>query len=82
VFDAPRNRIDNEISRLSLSARSLRLHCEVVNDLTQTYLSRRWVSGLRLFGAGVVSFGVAAALAMLLRPGDQGAQGRRPGDLT
>jgi len=70
VFDAPRNRIDNEISRLSLSARSLQLHCQVLHSLAHGYLARRWASAMRLFGAGVVSAGVSAALAMLLRSGD------------
>ena len=48
VFDAPRSRVDNEISRLSMFARSLLLHCTARDRIVREYLGRRFRTSLQV----------------------------------
>lgn len=75
VFDAPRNRIDNEISRLSLSARSLLLHCRALSSLRDRYVASSWASAGRVLSAGLLSAGLSAGLALLATTAARGQSG-------
>ena len=59
VLNAPKRRVDNEISRLSDSISILQMHCLLVEDLHKEYSKRLWrnratVSATALTSAGAV----------------------------
>ncbi len=51
VFNAPKRRVDNEISRLSDNIAILQMHCLVVTDLLSIYRKAVWKARLTSTGA-------------------------------
>eukprot|EP00605_Chrysophyceae_sp_TOSAG23-4_P000758 GSChrysophyteH1.ASY1.ANO1.847.1 assembled CDS len=65
VRNAPKRRVDNEISRLSDNVAVLNMHCSIVSELVGTYRKALWRS--RFMGSGsVVATGGALAGAVYL----------------
>jgi hypothetical protein len=42
VFNAPKRRVDNEISRLSDSVAMLHMHCQIIGALQKQYRYAMW----------------------------------------
>ena len=53
VRNAPKRRVDNEITRLSDSVSLLRMHVNIIRDLTNAYNKKKWE--FRSIGAGWVA---------------------------
>jgi hypothetical protein len=53
VRNAPKRRVDNEISRLSDNVALLQMHFNIVRDLAATYNKKKW--SYRAWGLGIVS---------------------------
>ena len=68
VFNAPKRRIDNEVSRLSDALLLLQMHCKVVEDLQQRYRSAMWRYKIFQGGATVLTLGVPAGLVFMQMP--------------
>ena len=66
VLAAPRCRVDNELSRLALSARFLLLHCSARDVLLRRYLASKWRSLGKVFLCGLLSAGLTAGVTLLL----------------
>ena len=52
VFNAPKRRVDHEITRLSDSVYLLLMHCKVIDSTVSRYKARLWADRLSLFTAG------------------------------
>jgi GTPase SAR1 family protein len=52
VFNAPKRRVDHEISRLSDSVYLLLMHCKVIDSTISRYKARMWSHRLNLLAAG------------------------------
>jgi hypothetical protein len=57
VFNAPKRRVDNEISRLSDNISVLHMHGTIVNDLVQTFRRAMWKSRLMTSGSFLLTAG-------------------------
>ena len=67
VFNAPKRRVDHEITRLSDSVYLLLMHCKVIDSTVSRYKARVWANRLSMFttGCAVAITGVAVcAFAM------------------
>ena len=62
VFNAPKRRVDNEISRLADSVQSLLMHARIVDDVSSRYQEAVFQHRMRLTGC-VVGFSALAFLA-------------------
>jgi hypothetical protein len=67
VLAAPRCRVDNELSRLALSAPFLLLKCSARDELLRRYLASRWISLAKVVLCGLLSAGLTAGLALLIQ---------------
>jgi len=65
VCNAPKRRVDNEISRLSDNISMLQMHCNVLHDLTSTYKKAVWKSRFTAAGS-VLATGSVSGGAMYL----------------
>jgi GTPase SAR1 family protein len=52
VFNAPKRRVDHEISRLSESVYLLLMHCKVIDSTVSRYKARVWANRLNLLATG------------------------------
>ena len=62
VFNAPKRRVDNEISRLADSVQSLLMHAKILDDVVEHYQDAVFQQRLVLAGCAL-GFGALAALA-------------------
>ena len=72
VFNAPKRRVDNEVSRLADSAALLKMHVSIINDVLSQYkrfrlwnyamLTAGWVGGVSL-PAGMIALGLPFDIA-------------------
>ncbi len=65
VFNSPKRRVDNEVSRLADSAAALHMHLQVIGDITSQLRRARLTSYLQLIG-GLVSIVCAPAGLLVL----------------
>lgn len=65
VCNAPKRRVDNEISRLSDNISMLQMHCNVLHDLTSTYKKAVWKSRFTAVGS-ILATGSVSGGAMYL----------------
>eukprot|EP01034_Spumella_vulgaris_P022021 gene22021-28115_t len=65
VFNAPRRRVDNEISRLSDNLNALLMHCNLVERATTAYHSQLWRGRLLVAGTAVLSVALTAGAGYL-----------------
>ncbi len=65
TFNAPKRRVDNEISRFTEALSSLQLHCKIVDHIAHLYHSRLWSCRLKTVGALVASVGLTYAVGKL-----------------
>ena len=49
VLNAPKRRVDNEVSRLSDSVYVLQMHCKVIEDITKKYESSLFRTRMSIF---------------------------------
>lgn len=61
VYNAPRRRIDNEISRLTDSVAALLMHCRIVEALKTSYKSKVWRGRLWVGATAAISVGITVA---------------------
>ena len=67
VLNAPKRRVDNEISRLADSVSVLQMHCLVVDDLCKAYSKQMWRGRAGLAAAALVTAaGTAGSLTLAL----------------
>ena len=60
VRNAPKRRVDNEISRLSDSVSILKLHCDIIDDITKKYKKEVWKSRIINLSSVLVSTGLCS----------------------
>lgn len=65
VFNAPRRRVDNEISRLFENVSALMVHCGIVDQVVSLYSSRLWRSRLITSATTLASAGLTVGAAYL-----------------
>ena len=53
VLNAPKRRVDNEVSRLSDSVCVLQMHCKIIEDIVKTYRSSLFRARLSLTAAAI-----------------------------
>ena len=63
VLNAPKRRVDNEVSRLTDSVSILQMHCSIMEDVTTRYRSSLLITRLSLLGVSTVS--ITTPLAMI-----------------
>lgn len=68
VLNAPKRRVDNEISRLTDSVGLLQMHLNIVDELSKQYKNALFRSRLTLGLTGSTSVGAVVALALLGMP--------------
>jgi hypothetical protein len=68
VFNAPKRRVDNEISRLSDSVHAVLMHAKVADDVVERYQAALLHYRLTLLGCSVAWGGLAALVGGLLLP--------------
>jgi hypothetical protein len=61
VFNAPRRRVDNEISRLYESTSALFMHCRILDEITREYNSKLWRTRLRCLAVYGLCIGLTIA---------------------
>eukprot|EP00600_Ochromonadales_sp_CCMP1393_P000817 CAMPEP_0174983848 /NCGR_PEP_ID=MMETSP0004_2-20121128/17382_1 /TAXON_ID=420556 /ORGANISM="Ochromonas sp., Strain CCMP1393" /LENGTH=514 /DNA_ID=CAMNT_0016236167 /DNA_START=214 /DNA_END=1758 /DNA_ORIENTATION=+ len=75
VLNAPKRRIDNEISRLTDAVSLLQMHVNIIHELSKQYKSAVFRSRLTLGASVTASFGVTGAMVVLgALPGEPAAQ--------
>jgi hypothetical protein len=67
VFNAPRRRVDNEISRLYENVSSLIAHCKVIDQLAYLYTSKLWNCRFKVFGSLCLSASLTFGVHYLQR---------------
>eukprot|EP01039_Chlorochromonas_danica_P001641 gene1640-1791_t len=65
VFNAPRRRVDNEMSRLFENVSALVVHCGIVDQVVSLYSSRLWRSRLITSATTLVSAGLTIGATYL-----------------
>jgi len=65
VLNAPKRRVDNEVSRLSDAVAVLQMHCVVVQDVGNKYRQRRLRSWLAVGAAAITAVAVPASMVTL-----------------
>ena len=65
VLNAPKRRVDNEVSRLSDAVSVLQMHCVVVQDVGKKYRQRRLRSWLAVGAAAVTAVAIPASMVTL-----------------
>lgn len=80
VFNAPKRRIDNEISRLYESVSALLMHCHIVDEVVARYRGKVWTSYFITGFAGLLSIGVTAGISYIcdLVLGMDSSSGKHP----
>jgi hypothetical protein len=68
VLNAPKRRVDNEISRLTDSVSLLQMHINIVDELSKQYKSAVFRSRMTLGLTGTTSVGILVALVLLGMP--------------
>jgi hypothetical protein len=66
VFNAPKRRVDNEISRLHESTNALLMHCRILDNIVHDYNTRVWNIRLRILLCYGASVGVTVGMCYLL----------------
>ena len=69
VFNAPKRRVDHEISRLSDSVYLLLMHCKVIDSTVSRYKARVWACRVTVFAAGCAVAITTVALGFLITSG-------------
>jgi hypothetical protein len=73
TFNAPRRRVDNEISRLTESASALLMHCNILDQVVATYHNKQWRSFISVATTTVlgacITFGVYYLFDYMVVPG-------------
>ena len=62
VLNAPKRRVDNEVSRLSDSVYVLQMHCKVIEDVTRKYASALFISRVSLLACTATTILLPSAL--------------------
>jgi hypothetical protein len=65
VFNAPRRRVDNEISRLFESVSALFMHCRIVDEITREYNAKIWKARIKQAAFYAAWFGITYGLNLL-----------------
>jgi hypothetical protein len=65
VLNAPKRRVDNEVSRLSDAVAVLQMHCQIIQDVGKRYRAARLRARLSEASAAVVAVGVPATMVTL-----------------
>lgn len=65
AFNAPKRRVDNEISRLFEDVTLLQMHCRVVHEVARRHRQALWQARLWSLGTAVLSVGVTVGVHML-----------------
>jgi hypothetical protein len=65
VLNAPKRRLDNEVSRLSDAVSVLQMHCKITDDLSQRYRKAWWRAQFQVAAAALVTVGIPASLLAL-----------------
>lgn len=68
VLNAPKRRVDNEISRLSESMSLLQMHCNVINEIRSRYNTLVWRNRLSLLTSSALSVAIPTACFTLSVP--------------
>ena len=55
VLNAPKRRVDNEVSRLSDSVCVLQMHCKIIEDIVKTYRSSLFRARMSISAAALVT---------------------------
>lgn len=64
-FNAPKRRVDNEVSRLSDSLQLLQMHCRIIEDIQKQFRSSKLKFKLYQGGLGLTSVSLASAIFYL-----------------
>lgn len=74
TFNAPRRRVDNEISRLTETVSALLMHCKILDRVMETYHDKLWrarfLTACTIVGSVVVTIGANFLCDFLLRAPD------------
>eukprot|EP00596_Hydrurales_sp_CCMP1899_P003681 CAMPEP_0119045776 /NCGR_PEP_ID=MMETSP1177-20130426/42569_1 /TAXON_ID=2985 /ORGANISM="Ochromonas sp, Strain CCMP1899" /LENGTH=775 /DNA_ID=CAMNT_0007018129 /DNA_START=150 /DNA_END=2477 /DNA_ORIENTATION=- len=70
VFNAPKRRVDHEISRLSDSVYMLLMHCKVIDSTVSRYRARLWTYRLGLLAASCTMIITTVVVGVLLADGE------------
>lgn len=65
AFNAPKRRVDNEISRLFEDVVALEMHCKVVQEIVSRYNHKLWSARLWSLGTALLSVGVTVGIQYL-----------------
>ena len=55
VLNAPKRRVDNEVSRLSDSVCVLQMHCKIIEDIVKTYRSSLYRARISISAAALLT---------------------------
>ena len=64
VYCAPQRRIDNEISRLADSVHVLRMHCQIIDDVLESYWAAVWRARLVTTTVSLTVVGLAGIVGL------------------
>jgi hypothetical protein len=62
AFNAPKRRVDNEISRLYEDVVALEMHCKVIREIVRQYNERLWTA--RIWSVGATALSVVTLIGM------------------
>jgi hypothetical protein len=65
AFNAPKRRVDNEISRLFEDVVALEMHCKVVQEIVSRYNHKLWSARLWSLGTALLSVGATIGIQYL-----------------
>ena len=68
VMNAPRRRVDNEITRLNDSLQLLKMHCQVLDNVVASYRASLWRWRFILAGSSLASVGTVASAIVFALP--------------
>ena len=65
VLNAPKRRVDNEVSRLSDAVSVLQMHCQIIDDVSKRYRGSRLRARLMVATSAITSIAVPATMITL-----------------
>ena len=65
VLNAPKRRVDNEVSRLSDAVSVLQMHCQIIDDVSKRYRGSRLRARLMVATSAIASIAVPATMITL-----------------